>query len=137
MRLVADIQKGINIILKLNNVVLGGQLNATLSRSAKSIDITNKIDDEWSKYLTSIKSWRVECGGLYVKNSVAFEVLQDAFMSNTPVEVEVKLDNLVYTGRALITDFPLNAVFDTTFKYTVRLLGDGELKTNVNTNTGD
>lgn len=134
MRLVADVQKGIDVMIRLNNQTLGGQLNATLSRSAKVIDITNKIDDEWSKNLTSIKSWRIDCNGMYVKNDTAFSVLQDAFLSNLPIDVEVKLDKVRYLGKALITDFPLNAVYNNSYKYNVRLLGDGELTTDVSTN---
>ncbi len=133
----ADIQKGIDVILKLNNQILGGQLNASLYQTAKSIDITNKIDDEWSRNLTSIKSWRVECGGMYVKSDLALQALRDSFMNNFPIAVEIKLDGARYHGNALITDFPLHAVYNNAYKYTVRLLGDGELVMDDETTAGD
>lgn len=124
---VADIQKGIDILVSLNDIVLGGQLNATLTCTAKAIDITNKINAEWSEYITSIKSWRIDCNGFYCKNDRAYKALQDAFFNNQRVQVSMKLDNQKYTGYAYIIDFPVAATYNNSYKYSARFLGDGEL----------
>lgn len=125
-----NVQKGINIGIIINDKVVAGQLNVNLARNAKSIDITNKIDDEWARTLTSTKSWRITCDGMYVKSNEAFEILQEAFLNNTAVKVKVQLDDKEYSGDALIVDFPLSSAYNNTYRYNVRLLGDGELKYN-------
>ena len=133
----ADVQKGIDVLLELNDIVLGGQLNANLSCTAKAIDITNKIDAEWSEYITSIKSWRIECNGFYCKNDRAFKVLQDVFYKNERVDVSIKLDDQKYTGKAYLVDFPVSATYNNSYKYNVRLLGDGALTINETAAAGD
>jgi predicted secreted protein len=49
-------------------------------------------------------------------------------MNNQEIEVKVILDDCSYVGSALIIDFPLSAIFNSQFKYSLRLLGSGELK---------
>ena len=44
------IQQGINVILKVDNKVVGGQRNIQLNRSSNAIDITNKINSELVSY---------------------------------------------------------------------------------------
>ena len=40
------VNKGINVVFSIDGVILGGQLDAQLQRTAASIDITNKINGE-------------------------------------------------------------------------------------------
>ena len=58
------IQQGINVILKVDNKIVGGQQNVTLNRSSTSIDITNKIDADWKQSLAGIKTWSLTCSGI-------------------------------------------------------------------------
>ena len=41
------IQSGIDIVVKVDDKPIAGQLNATLNRSMSPIDITNKINGDW------------------------------------------------------------------------------------------
>ena len=127
MKIMNNTQKSIQVVLILNGEKLAGQLNATLTQSATAIDITNKINAEWDEYLGGIKSWSISCDGLYVKDSTAYDTLQQAFMNNQDIDVEVKLDNKKYAGKALFTEFPLIAAYNDTYKYKAKLLGNGEL----------
>lgn len=120
-------QKGIDIVLKIGEQILAGQLGARLTQSASPIDITNKITGEWKEYLGGLKSWQVDCNGLYVKNKDTYSQLQEAFRTNTNIDVEIILDQHRYVGQALLTEFPLTAMYNDTYKYNARLLGDGEL----------
>ena len=120
-------QKGINIVLKVADKILAGQLGARLTQSASPIDITNKITGEWKEYISGLKSWQVDCNGLYVKNTDAYTQLQEAFRTNTPIDVEIVLDQHRYVGQALLIEFPLTAMYNDTYKYNARLLGNGEL----------
>jgi predicted secreted protein len=122
-----NLVKSIDVILKINNKVVGGQQNASLVRQAAVIDITNKINGEWSESLAGTKSWSINCGGLYLVDSTSLEIIEDAFLKNYPVEVSFAIGDQKYSGSCLIIDFPLNTIFNNQFKYNMRLLGTGAL----------
>lgn len=122
-----NVGRSIDVVLYLNSIPLGGQQGATLTRQAKMIDITNKINGEWAENLAGTKSWSILCQGLYISNDKSFGLLEEAFMNNTPITVALTVGEKQLTGNALITDFPLSAVFNKEFKYNVRLLGTGAL----------
>lgn len=119
--------RSVDVVIYLNNYPLGGQQGANLVRQAQVIDITNKINAEWSESLSGIKSWSIVCTGLYIVNDNSFALLEDAFMNNKPVEVSINVGSKQLKGKALITEFPLSAVFNKEFKYNLRLLGTGAL----------
>lgn len=119
--------RSVDVAIYLNNYPLGGQQGANLVRQAQVIDITNKINAEWSESLSGIKSWSIVCTGLYIVNDNSFALLEDAFMNNKPVEVSINVGSQQLKGKALITEFPLSAVFNKEFKYNLRLLGTGAL----------
>ena len=121
------IQSGIDIVVKVDNKPIAGQLNATLNRSMAPIDITNKINGDWKESLGGTHTWRIRCNGMYVINAEALQKMEDAFMSNEEVDVSVKFSGKNYFGRALITDFPVSSQYNAQFKYDVSLLGTGEL----------
>lgn len=122
------VQRSVDVVLIVNDIPVAGQQNASLTRSMTPIDITNKIDGSWKENLSGAKTWKVSCGGMYVKNTESYKALEDAFMNNEELAIKVMMDNHNYVGQALITNFPLNAVFNSQFKYTLQLLGTGELK---------
>ena len=119
--------RSVDVVIYLNNYPLGGQQGANLVRQAQVIDLTNKINAEWSESLSGTKSWSIVCTGLYIVNDNSFALLEDAFMNNKPVEVSINVGSQQLKGKALITEFPLSAVFNKEFKYNLRLLGTGAL----------
>lgn len=121
------VEKGINVILSIDSKPVGGQLGASLNRSAESIDITNKIDGEWASYLEGVKTWSIDCSGLYVIDDECLKLLEQAFYNNTEILAQITIGNNKYEGKSIIVDFPLEAVYDDSFKYSIRLLGIGEL----------
>ena len=122
-----NVGSSVDVVVSLNNYPLGGQQGANFMRQAQVINITNKINSEWSENLSGTKSWSLSCSGLYVVNDNSFALLEDAFMNNKPVEVSINVGSQQLKGNALITEFPLNAVFNKEFKYTLKLLGTGAL----------
>ena len=122
-----NVGRSVDVVVSLNNYPLGGQQGASFMRQAQVINITNKINSEWSENLSGTKSWSLACSGLYVVNDKSFALLEDAFMNNKPVEVSINVGSQKLKGNALITEFPLNAVFNKEFKYTLKLLGTGAL----------
>lgn len=122
------IQQGINVILKVDNKVVGGQRNIQLNRSSNAIDITNKINSEWQENLQGLKTWGITCNGIYVINSESLSLLEECFMESKDVEVTIIIGSKEYNGKAIITNFPLNATYDKQFKYNITLLGNGALE---------
>lgn len=122
-----NVGRSVDVVVSIDNYPLGGQQGASLMRQAQVINITNKINSEWAENLTGVKSWSVVCSGLYVVNDKSFSLLEDAFMNNKKVEVSINIGSQQLKGQAIITDFPLNAVFNKEFKYNLKLLGTGAL----------
>ena len=121
------IQKGIDIVLKINGKPVAGQQGATLTRSMSPIDITNQITGDWNESLAGLRTWRINCNGLFIVNTESLQALEDAFMNNTEIEASIIINGKNYFGRVLITDYPLSAIFNAQFKYNISLLGVGEL----------
>lgn len=122
-----NVGRSVDVVVSIDNYPLGGQQGANLIRQAQVIDITNRINGEWTESLAGVKSWSIVCAGLYVVNDKSFSLLEDAFMNNKKVEVSINIGPQQLKGQALITDFPLNAVFNKEFKYNLKLLGTGAL----------
>lgn len=121
------VQSGIDVVLFVNDAPVAGQQNASLNRSMTSINITNQIDANWQESIGGIKSWNISCDGMYVKNSKGFMALEEAFMNNTEIKVQIVLNNQKYEGQGLIINFPMSAMYNSQFKYTIKILGTGEL----------
>lgn len=121
------IQKGIDIVLKVNDKPVAGQQGATLNRAMSPINITNKINGEWSDSLAGLRTWRINCNGLYAINADGLQALEDAFMNNEEITVSLSFGGKNYFGQALITDFPVSSIYNAQFKYRLGLLGVGEL----------
>lgn len=123
----SNVARSIDTVIRLNGVALGGQQGANLIRQTEAIDITNRINGDWAESLAGKKSWNIVCSGLYVVNNRAFNLLEDAFMNNKAVEVLISFGTTKLKGNAIITDFPLNSLFNKEFKYNIKLLGTGAL----------
>lgn len=122
-----NVARSIDTVIRLDGVALGGQQGANLIRQTEAIDITNRINGDWAESLAGKKSWNIVCSGLYITNDRAFGLLEDAFMNNKTVEVLISFGATKLKGNAIITDFPLNSVFNREFKYNIKLLGTGAL----------
>lgn len=123
-----QIQQGLDVVLYVNDIPVAGQLGVTLNRSQNSIDITNQINGQWSESLAGLKTWSLDCSGVYIKNQESYNLLEEAFMNDTNIQVKFSMGNKQYTGDCLITSFPLQSNYNKRFKYSIKLLGNGELR---------
>lgn len=111
--------------------ILGGQRSATLNRSADTIDVTNKESEGWQENLAGLKNWGIDTDGLVVENSEAYDYLEECFMESKEVDAYLTTPmGKKYTGKAIITDFPLEAPYDDAATYSVTFTGSGKLKKN-------
>lgn len=128
---------GVDVLLKVKNgtsyVSLGGQKGASLSRSANTIDVTDKNSGGWAENMAGVKSWSIDCDGFVVLGDSALTQLHTAFDSRTAIEVEIRVgDNAdtngyTYTGKAVITDFPEEYAQDDAVTFSLSLQGASPL----------
>ncbi len=112
-----------------NPKVLAGQRNATLNRSAETLDATSKdTAGYWKENLQGFKEWSVDCDGVLVESDTALGALEDRFLNSENVNVVIELaSGTTYQGNAVITDFPIEMPYDDLVTYSLSLTGSGAL----------
>ena len=121
---------GVDVILKVkkdsNYIAVGGQTGASLSRSAETIDVSDKTSGGWSESIMGLKSWSVDCDGFVTLGDEGFKLIHEAFDNRVPLEIEIKIGEeggYTYTGKVVITDFPEEYAQDSAVTYSLALQG--------------
>ncbi len=121
---------GVDFIIKVGTpaVKIAGQQGGSLSRSSESVEVTTKDTQGWKAFVSSFKEWSIEADGLVVDSDAGYQDLEDAFNAGTEVDVELVTGGATkYTGKAIITDFPIEFPYDSEVTYNVTLQGTGPL----------
>ena len=127
-RTVTPTNQGVDAILSIDGVVLGGQKTAILNRTMSPINITNQINNDWQRNIAGTRAWSLTCGGMFIKGQEAFDVLEKAFYDGKEVTVTLTDSDRTYTGQAIITSFPVTANYNDAFMYSLIFLGTGPLE---------
>jgi TP901-1 family phage major tail protein len=111
--------------------MLAGQRNATLSRSAETIDATSKDSaGDWKESVAGFKEFSIDCDGAFVTDDAAYGILETAFVNSENVNVYLELPSgTKYRGNCTITDFSLEFPYDDLTTYSISLQGSGALTT--------
>ncbi|WP_434642762.1 phage major tail protein, TP901-1 family [Thermoanaerobacterium thermosaccharolyticum] len=127
---------GVSFIIQVNTgaeetpvwTTVAGQQNATLNREVDEADVTSKDSGGWYEGLPTIRNWSIDFDGLIVENDGGYQALEDAFMNNEILQVQlVTPAGNKYTGKAYLTDFPIEAPYDDAATYSGTLQGTGPL----------
>lgn len=127
---------GVDVLLKASidggttKSVVGGQSGATLNRSTNVIEVTSKDGNGWAESIAGIKSWSVECEGFLVKDDAGLEALETAWENGDTIEVELEYNGKVYSGDAILSDFPNEFPQDDAVSFSISLTGTGALQKN-------
>lgn len=115
----------------LNGSLLAGQRNATLNRSAETIDATSKdTEGNWTESLPGFKSFSIDSDGAFVVDDVAYQTLETKFVNSENVVVYIEMPSgTKYVGECTITDFSLEFPYDDLTTYSLSLQGSGALRT--------
>ncbi|PEJ37275.1 phage major tail protein, TP901-1 family [Bacillus pseudomycoides] len=110
--------------------LLAGQRNATLSRSAETVDATSKdTAGFWKENLSGFKEWSIDCDGAFIESDAAYGLLETAFLNSENVNVYIELPSgTKYKGNCTITDFSLEFPYDDIVTYSISLQGSGALE---------
>jgi TP901-1 family phage major tail protein len=124
---------GVDVLVKIGSpaVVIGGQSGATLNRSMNVIETTDKTSGGWVTKIGGTKEWSVECEAFMVVGDAAYQALSDAFNNRTEVDVEIATGtgtgHVKFTGKALVTDMPMEFAADDAVTFSITLEGTGAL----------
>lgn len=127
---------GVDFLIQVNTgaeatptwTTVAGQRGATLNRETDEVDVTSKDSNGWYEGMPTIRNWSIEAEGLLVQDDTAYARLEQAYMNNEIVQVQlITPSGTKYTGKAYITDFPIEAPYDDAATYSVTLQGTGPL----------
>ena len=128
MKQMKPTNRGLDIVLSIGDIIIGGQQNCVLKRGTSTINITNKINSNWQTVLAGTKNWSVQCSGVYVKDANSFTLLEQAYKDGSPLNIKLNDGNRTYQGQALIINFPAEARYNDAFTYSLTLMGTGPLE---------
>ena len=84
------VTRGLDILVYVGELPVGGQKNCTLSLEAETIDISNKEDFGWASFIGGAKSWSVSCDGQFIADNDGQTQLMEAFTNASNVKIEMK-----------------------------------------------
>lgn len=129
-------QMGINLVIEVNKgtpasptwVMVGGQKDGKLNRKYDTIDTTTKDSEGSKEYEYGFFEWEIDCNGLLPVDDEGYKLLEQKFIAKEKVQVRMnsKTGNK-YSGLALLVDFPVDAAYSDSVKYSVKLKGTGKL----------
>lgn len=125
---------GVDVLVKIETTtpgtytVIGGQSGATLNRETNLIEVTSKDDGQWASSVPGVRSWSVDCEGFMVASDAALDKLENIWLANGTVKVEIALPSgKKYSGNALIESLPLEMPADDAVSFSLSLTGTGAL----------
>ncbi|WP_324658927.1 phage tail tube protein [Bacillus cereus] len=120
---------GVDILVKVGSpaVVVGGQSGCTINRSMNVIETTDKTSNGWVTKIGGIKEWSTELEAFMVIGDAGYTAISKAFKDRAEIDVEVAIGGNTLKGKALISDFPIEAPQDDAVTFSITLEGTGEL----------
>lgn len=147
----AEVIKGLDVVISVKGKVVAGQRNASLEMSAETMDTTTKLSGGWAEKIAGLKSWTTSLDGAYIKeNTDGLIALETAFFNGEavdlafvkPTEASSGTYEYGYSGKAIITSMNAEAGQDDIVSYSISFDGTGALtplkgKTAGTTGAGD
>lgn len=121
--------RGLEVLIYIDDTVVGGQRGASLTMSADELDITDKNTTGYKKYLVGLKEWGISCDGLVVAGEAGYDALFNAFIAGNIVHVQLKKadDSFGYEGDMVVSSMDFDAQYDDALTYSCELKGAGDL----------
>ena len=126
----ANVTRGLDVLVYVGDIEVGGQQNCTLSMEADTIDISNKNDFGWASFIGGARSWSISCDGQFITDDEGQAAIMEAFVAGDTIQVVMKntAENVYFAGEAAITSVEVEAAFDDVCTMSLELQGLGELK---------
>ncbi len=121
--------RGLEVLIYIGDVAVGGQRGASLSMSADELDVTDKNTTGYKKFLVGLKEWSISCDGLVCTDNAGYDALFDAFINGTLVHVQLRKEDSTfgYEGDMVVSSMDFDAQYDDALTYSCELKGAGDL----------
>lgn len=126
-KVIIPAKSGIDALVMLDNIELGGQKSAQLTQTMSVINVTNNITSDWTRNISGVKSWVLTCNGFVLNNKESLIALQEAFSNGTELTIKFSDGDINFEGKALITSLPFNASYHDSCTYAIQFTGTGEI----------
>ena len=104
---------GVDVLVKIGGNILGSQKDASLSVSAKEIDVSDKTTGGWDTFLVGNRAWEISCDCIALFDDTAQNATIDGALAGTAATVIFSHgSNVVYTGSAVISSVELTGPKD-------------------------
>ena len=123
----ANYELGNDIMVSLDEEIIGGQKDCSLNRESSTTDVTTKESGMWSEEEITGLSWSVDLNGLVTTDYEKIDKLQRAWRNAELVDVKYGKPGRYEQGRAIITSLSTNSAAKDKTTYSVSLKGYGEL----------
>ena len=109
-------------------VLVGGQRNSSLGRTAEEIDLSHKGSGGWGSKKPGLRSWSIDLDALVIISDEAFAALEYAFQNGKELNVRLRYpDGTSQEGWGGLTDFSLDNPHDGEASLKGTLAGNGAL----------
>lgn len=112
-------------------IVLTGQKDSTINRSAGEIDASDKTTGGWKVTLPGLKEWSIDTEDTAILSNTAKDIVEHCFTNDIQMHVKVEYlngdDYDAYTGWCTITDCTVNLPTEDLATISLSLKGSSEL----------
>lgn len=107
---------------------VGGQKDATLTRTAKTIETTNKLSGGVDEFEYGNLNWTISCGGTYLEPEEGYSALVAAQTAKEKILARwQEKGEDVYEGLCLVTSIELSGSDGDPANYSIELQGSGPI----------
>ena len=124
--------KGMDFIVSVKSgggfVAVAGQRSVSLERNMETMETTTKDSNGYKEFVSGLKDWSISADGVIINSDAGFNALEEAYVSGEEVEIQISTGSSSnYTGKAIITSFPIEAPYDDLATYSLSFQGTGAL----------
>lgn len=88
---------------------VGGQKDASFSRSAETVDETDKDSAGWKENAQGHKSWNIDFDMFLIEDDSGFIEIEDSYDNGTKKQFQLITPTKTYQGKAVVTGLDISA----------------------------
>lgn len=116
------------VLIKIDDVVVAGQKDASINMNTSTVDTTTKTTATgWASNTAEMNDWSIDCGGLIDLEDEGYKKLKDAWRTKKHVVVQYGTEEAWEEGEAVITSLSESAPMNDRCTYSASFTGTGEL----------
>lgn len=123
-----DLGRGIDILLSIGGVEVGGQRNCDFSGDADLIDASHKSSGAFKRYLMGNRGGQIELDSVHVENDAAQAALESAWINGTTVTASMAMpDARTISGSCYVQNLRITSPHTEVASYAMTLIFDNTI----------